>query len=250
MFTGSDALSCISCSCAGRAREVLDELPGGVRGLRALVDDRAGRVDRREPAGRALGQRRDAEVDAGRLERRHQPRAVGLHGGLLLLERVAGLGGDRGVGHDLVLPDQVLEELDAAGGLVGVEHGGLAVRREHVAAVLPHERRARSSPCRWSRCRSPTGRPCRRRSSSLVSCLRDLDELRPVPGVVGVRDPGRVEHVLVVVEDDRVEVARQAVLAAVGGREVRDALVGELGQVVAVACRCSGLRSSSTSRAW
>ena len=66
----------------------------------------------------------------------------------------------------------------------------------------------------------------------LGQLLADLDHLVPGPGVVGVGDPGRVEHVLVVVERDDIEVARQAEHDAVLGREVLDGVVVELAEVV------------------
>jgi hypothetical protein len=64
----------------------------------------------------------------------------------------------------------------------------------------------------------------------LGQLLADLDELGPVPRVIGIGDPGRVEHRLVVVERDDVEVARQAVLGALRRLEDAHTLVGELSE--------------------
>ncbi len=162
---------------------------------------------------------------------RDEPRAVGLHRSLTLLERVAECVGDRRVRHDLVLPDQVLEELDPAGRLIAADEARLVIGRDDVAAVLPDELGPVVLHVRGLGIEAPLLRLAVGALEGQL--LRDLGQLRPVPGVVGVRDAGRIEHLLVVVEGDDVQVARQAELA-VRRREVGHGLVRELAEVIAV----------------
>jgi hypothetical protein len=71
-------------------------------------------------------------------------------------------------------------------------------------------------------------------ASFKVSCWATVGQLRPIPGLVRIRDPGGIEHRLVVVQGNDVEVARQTELP-VGRGEVGNGLIGELREVVSVA---------------
>ena len=237
LFTGTEALSCHELLLGLRAGEVLGEQPRRLRGIGVGVHDRAGRVDRGRLAGRAGRELRDAEVDARRLVRRHQPRAVDLHRGQALLEGVAGLGEDRRVGHDLVLPDEVLEELDPAGGLRPVERDFVPSSDRMSPPVLPHER----GPGVLHVGRLGVQAPLVDRAVAVGvrgQLLADLDQLVPGPGVV--RDTGsRPRRTWPCCSRARSTLrsrGRPNRTPSVG-REVLDRVVGELAEVVALARR-------------
>ena len=99
-----------------------------------------------------------------------------------------------------------------AGGLVARDEARLPIGGDDVAAVLPDQLGPEVLHVGRLGVEAPLARRCHRLPVT-VSCLADLGELRPVPRIVGVGDPGCVEHRLVVVEGDDVEVARQAELA-------------------------------------
>ena len=208
--TGTEALRAMICSCASGLARYLTSAQAASGASRVGVHDRAGRVDRGRLAGGAGRQRRDAEVDARGLVRRHQPRAVDLHRGHALLEGVTGLGEDRRVGHDLVLPDEVLEELDArrrprAGRARWSCRPRTGCRRRPATRAT-----TRRSPCPSSRCRGPTGRSCRRRPCPWSAACRPRSSLSQSQVSSGYGIPAASNMVLVVVERDHVEVARQA----------------------------------------
>jgi hypothetical protein len=215
-----------------RADEVLHERPGRIGVLGRLRDHDARRIDARRVARGTRRQRRDAQVDARREMRRHQPRAVRLHGGLALLEGVADLDEQLRGWHHLVGVDQVLQLLQAADRLGGAEQGLGPIVGDDLAAVLPHQRRPVVLHVRGLGVEAPLlGLAVAVRVERQL--LAVLDEGVPGPGLVRIGQTGRVEHRLVVVQRHHVEVARQAVLP-VGRREVRHAGIGQRGEVEAV----------------
>ena len=143
----------------GRAGEVLHELPGRVRALRALVDDGARRVDRRRLAGRALRQRRDPEVDArrpGGSRTSHEPLASIAAWPCSKASPSASVIAASG----MTLSFQIRSWrnwMPPAAWSVPSEASSCRRREMMSPPFCQTSSTTSSSPCRWSRCRSPTG---------------------------------------------------------------------------------------------